>query len=212
MLAVTDDPPPKPKPTARKKARGGRFMSPKAYADHRGITRFAVQYAINQGRLTAPAATFDGKRWKIDAPLADAQWAKTTRARASGRATVDAAAVQLAASDLAGSPIRFGPHDIPIDADGKPLAPVLVAAIKCGVEAQIKQLELAEKRRALVPAHIAEERLEHLGRSLRDGVLSVPARLAHQLAAESDPVQCEILLEQALVAALLALVEKGLGP
>jgi hypothetical protein len=61
-------------------------LSATAYAAHRkryglqGGTQPAVTKALNQGRLTAPAAIKNEKgQWEIDPKLADVQWAETTK-------------------------------------------------------------------------------------------------------------------------------------
>ncbi len=61
-------------------------LSATAYAAHRkrhglqGGTQPAVTKALNQGRLTAPAAIKNEKgQWEIDPQLADVQWAETTK-------------------------------------------------------------------------------------------------------------------------------------
>ena len=64
-------------------------MNLQAYAQHRrdnglrGATHVAVLQAIRDGRLTEPAAVFDGKRWRIDPALADQQWLANTSTRPS---------------------------------------------------------------------------------------------------------------------------------
>lgn len=64
-------------------------LSATAYAAHRklhglqGGTQPAVTKALNQGRLTAPAAIKNEKgQWEIDPQLADVQWAETTKIHA----------------------------------------------------------------------------------------------------------------------------------
>lgn len=191
-------------------------MSPNQYARHRGVSRFAVQQAIAYGRLTSASANLAGKRWKIDAAIADAEWEKNTRHRDGRKAAeVD---VALAAPDIGDTVarvvadpehfLRFGPHDIPVDEDGKALPPVIVAAIKMGIEARIKQLELERLRKSLVPADTLERMLEDIGRHLRDSFLGWPARIAHTCATEADPVQMEIILERAVTDILSSIVRQ----
>jgi len=54
-------------------------------------------------------------------------------------------------------------------------------------DADMKQLDLIERAGALVKASIAEDRLHHYGREVRDLFLAMPARIAADLAAEMDP-------------------------
>lgn len=110
-----------------------------------------------------------------------------------------------------GQSMRFGPGDVPVDEDGKPMPPVLVAAIKTGIEARIKQLELEEKRGQLVSIAEVAKAWAHVAQTLRDALLAVPARIAKEMAAENDAAQAEILLEREISRALNALAEKELA-
>ncbi len=191
-------------------------MSPAQYASHLGVSRQAVMAALATGRLSGASCDFDTerKRWTIDAARADAEWHANTRQRQNigVNANGGANAPPPPANDLVlppgGTLLGIGIEDIPRDEDGNPLPPMMVASIKTAVEARIKQLELDKLRRSLVPADEAAKTLANVGRLVRDAVLSVPARLAHQLAAQTDPVQVEIMLERALTDALLALCPK----
>jgi hypothetical protein len=121
-------------------------------------------------------------------------------------------AERVQAGDGAGTQsMTFGPGDVPVDEDGRPMPPVLVAAIKTGIEARIKQLELEERRGQLVPIAEAAKAWAHVAQTLRDAILSVPARIAKEMAAEGDAAQVEILLERELTRALNALAEKELA-
>lgn len=191
-----------------------KLMSPAQYAAHLGLKRQAVTYAIAHGRLTSASCTFDTerKRWLIDATIADREWhANTRQRRGVGVAAQQDPSDAAPANDLVLPESSEGPgiglHDLPRDEDGKPLPPMMVAAIKTSVEARLKQLELEKLRKSLVPADAAERTLEHVARQVRDSILSVPSRIAKQLVGLTDVVQVEIILERALTEALVALVQ-----
>lgn len=193
-------------------AKSATLLSPAQYAAHLGVKRQSVDYAIAKGRLTAASCTFDPqrKRWKIDPEIADREWHANTRQRRGVGVTATQEHAELPASNDLVLPegdgsLGIGLQDLPRDEDGKPLPPMMVAAIKTSLEARLKQLELEKTRGSLVPADAVTRTLEHIGRSLRDALLALPARLAHQLAGESDPVQVEIQLERALSEALMTL-------
>jgi hypothetical protein len=195
-------------------AKSATLLSPAQYAAHLGVKRQSVNYAIAKGRLTAASLTFDTqrKRWKIDPEIADREWHANTRQRSGvGVASKDdtegaAPSNDLVLPDSDGS-LGIGLQDLPRDEDGKPLPPMMVAAIKTSLEARIKQLELDKLRRSLVPADAAERTLEDVGRHLRDTILSAPSRIAKQLVGLTDAVQVEIILERALTEALGELVK-----
>jgi len=115
------------------------------------------------------------------------------------------------AAEFNGQSMTFGANDVPVDEDGKPMPPVLVAAIKTGIEARIKQLELEERRGQLVPIGEVAKAWARVAQNLRDAILAVPARIAKEAAAEADAAQVEILLERELTRALNALAEKELA-
>jgi hypothetical protein len=187
------------KPTAPKR------MSPNEYAAHRGVTRGAVRAAIARGRLSAASAEFDGRVWRIDPVAADAEWDRNTKqARGRGRSGESAGTNELVLSNAKVASV-VGLEVLPRDENGEPLPPMMVAAIKTAVETEIKRLELAKLSGSLVPADEAARVLSNAGRTVRDAILSVPARLAHQLGSERDPAKVEILLERALTDALLAI-------
>lgn len=190
-------------------------LSPAQYAARLGVKRQSVDYAIAKGRLTAAACTFDTKRkrWLIDPEVADREWHANTRQRrgvgVTAKAELEGAAPSndLVLPDSDGS-LGIGLQDLPRDEDGKPLPPMMVAAIKTSLEARLKQIELERIRGSLVPADAAERTLEHVGRHLRDTILAVPSRIAKQLVGVTDVVQIEILLERALTEALGELAKR----
>lgn len=231
-----------------------RGLSPRAYAERRGVSRVAVNHAIASGRLSRASAYFDGRRWHIDPEKADEEWERNTRRRRGVNATPEEEAA-VAALECPGLPfdpppgdepdagsarapdapeapeklareapaleapreappataLRFGPGDVPVDEHGHAIPPVLLAAIKTGIEARMRQLELEERRGQLVPIAEAAKVWAHVAQTLRDAILAVPARLAQELAAEADPVQVEILLERELTRTLNVLAEKELA-
>ena len=153
------------------------LMTQSEYAKHRGVSRVAVHHAIRDSRITL----IEGK---IDPTVADIQWAANTRAR-----------VRNAGSDPA------------------PIAPASAAGPIVAGDAEPRiSYEEARRRRELAEASIAEMKQAELAGDLirtdavraawvgkitstRDALLQIPARLAPQLAAESDLVAVTGLLE-----------------
>ena len=114
-------------------------MSPREYAEHRGVTKRAVNLAIKQGRCPA----VDGR---IDPVAADAAWDRHTdpsRGRSSNRA-----AGMKPAPEAAGR-TTIAPIDLRTPSDQP--APFLESrARREAALAQLEELNLAERRGELV--------------------------------------------------------------
>lgn len=130
-------------------------ISQRAYAAHRkqlglaGGTHRAVQVAIRDGRLKKSLAP-DG-RSIADIAAADAEWDSTTR--------VDR--IPLTGPTAAGTP----PPDLNES-----------RARREAAEAALAEIELAEKRRELVPAKDVESKLVNVFAQCKTKLLGVPAR------------------------------------
>jgi hypothetical protein len=137
-------------------------MGQREYARHRkaaglsGGTVKAVQNAIASGRLSK-ALTPDRKQI-ADAEIADAEWAATTR---SDRIPITGPAASTAAAAAAGS----APPDLQES-----------RARREAAEAALAEIELAEKRAELLPAHDVEARLVNVFSHCKTKLLGVPAR------------------------------------
>lgn len=205
-------PKPKAKPRRRAKKKARPLLTMSAYAEHRGVSRRAVDKALRDGRISsAAAAKNDRGHWQIDAELADQEWDANSvgvgAPEAKRRQEERAAAVEEQARRLV-----FGPDVIPVDENGHPLPRVLVQTMRDAVSVQRESIELATLRGELVPRADATRAFERLARDVTNGVLAIPARLASALSRETEEARCEILLEQALVQALRALTEANLNP
>lgn len=191
----------------RRKAKKPELITMAAYAERRGVSRPAVKKAIESGRISAAAASKNDRgHWAIDADLADKEWkANSVREKAGVSAErKTSAARSVAAAD---QQLRFGAHAIPVNDDGEAMTRADVATVREAALAKQAQLDLAERKRNLVRLDDMKKLAAGLGRELTDGVLSVPAKLAEDLAACSDPAECEIKMEQALVKALRVMAQ-----
>ena len=178
------------------------LMGVNEYAQHRGCAPSAIEYAISKGYVRRNE---DGQ---IDAEKADAHWSAVANpAQAKGRNSVQAgastkgawtetraaavAATQFAEAQTIARNINFAEH----------------RATKEQWAAKLKELEYEAKSGALISRQEVEIAAETAGRRLRDALFSLPARLATQLAAESDP----FLIHQILEAELRQLLDEMLG-
>ncbi len=156
------------------------------YSRHRGCSREAVRQAVESERIT----TF-GPEKLIDATLADAQWQRNTRARASTKASP---AAPVAADDHDDHAAGGGSyHDWRTRREA--------------AEAQAAEMRLREQAGELVRAD--DVRHAHARRlaALRDALLQIPARLAPVLAAETDQRAVHDALQAELYAVMTAAAE-----
>lgn len=68
--------------------------------------------------------------------------------------------------------------------------------------AKLTELEYQERVGELIPAKIVDEEWSRLARLVRDSMLNIPARIADQLAHETDRRKVQDLLEQEICQAL----------
>lgn len=151
------------------------------YAAHRGCQPFAVEYALRTGRIHAEP---DGQ---IDSEKADQEWDQNTdvlRSRILPRKGTATSGVQ---SDGGRQP--------------KTLAFLEARTQREHTMIQLKELELAIKRRDLVPRSEMERGKQLLYdqvRALREACLDLPDRLSAELAGETDARQVRNILEREL--------------
>lgn len=72
-------------------------------------------------------------------------------------------------------------------------------------KAKLTELEYQERVGELIPAKIVDDEWFRLARLVRDSMLNIPARIADQLAHETDQRKVQDLLEQEIYQALEAL-------
>lgn len=176
-------------------------MNLQAYAAHRGAqglrgtSHVAVLKAIESGRLTEPAVLKENGRWRIDATLADAQWAGNTNpVTIPGRSKPPPAALPPPA-DTGRRPHAAG--------GGPSLAEAKRA--KAVYEAELTRLELQQTKGESVMVEEVKKEASRLGRQLRDLMLIIPSRNAAQLATMGDTEAIRALLEQEIESALRGL-------
>ncbi len=151
------------------------WLSQRAYAKHRGCRLSAVQRAIKDGRLSKSLGRNGDGPWQIiDAALADAEWAATTK---DNRVPL---AVQL---EREHPRVPHAPAPFPLGdgEDGEPIPDRAVSAARReAAEAALAEIELAEKRTELVPAKDVEARLVNEHTRAKTKLLGVPSRARQQ--------------------------------
>ena len=163
-------------------------MSLRAYAKHRGVSLRAVQKAIKSGRI---AARGDGR---LDADVADADWARNTapRPHPSSQPTKPAAPLQSAPHHHHSDPPRREASDPPKLESGLEYA--RARAVRETYQARLAKIDFEERTEKLVSADEVRVTSFNRFRQFRDGMLNIPDRLAAVLAAEKNPRQVHELL------------------
>jgi hypothetical protein len=149
------------------------------YAAHRGVAFPVVQRAIAAGRIKLSEDNL------IDTEVADREWTANTDQSKIRKPPAVAGSPGGPPSEIKGRPTEAVPGIAYADA----------RALREVCDVQRRQLELAVRRGELVRRDEVEAESFRAYRMLRDAVLNLPARLAAQLAAESDEDRVHALLE-----------------
>ena len=164
-------------------------ISQRAYARHRGVSHKAVQKAIAQGRITANGG-------KIDPAAADAQWEANTdqskpRNSVSGRPKLVPPLPQVAAQNSPEPPAGNGATHPGGYAGSR--------AVRENYLARLAKLEYEERAGTLIKAADAEKLIFEFNRRARDAIMSIPDRVSHILAAETDPAEVHRILTREIL-------------
>lgn len=158
------------------------------YARHRGCDEKAVRKAIAEGRITA--LEVDGKK-RIDAAVADIQWAKNTRARADSGARTSAQGPGAGRGRGAGR----GPADDDSD-DGEDY--YRDRARRERVELARAELALAKDKKSVLDREQALQAVFTRFRELRDAGLVLGRRIAPVLAPLTDEREIRVQIDRAV--------------
>ncbi len=158
------------------------IMSQKAYARHRGMSFPAVQKAIASGRISTTATGL------IDSEVADEEWKRNTRTRATAAAERDAGE----------------------DGDVFGAAQYNKArAVREHYQARLAKLEYEQKVGSLVSRDEVKIAAFNTLRQFRDAMLNIPDRLAAMLAAETEAARCYEILATEIRKALNDFADSG---
>lgn len=166
------------------------LLSLAGYAAHRkanglrGQSHVAVWQAIKTGRIVEPAARKEGKRWLINAALADRQWAANTRSTDP-----------VLASESASLPLNIATPTWNQE--------IIEAKLK-RARAIAEREELATQRQKGELLYVRDVRLRwgQNARALRDAFIDLPVKLSEQLACEADPEKIKTILTVEIVSIL----------
>lgn len=164
----------------------GNLISATAYADRRGVSRPAVHQAIRNGRLSK-SVTREGKNYRIDADLADKEWAATTnidRGEHNNRMMLQDAGIEGDASSYAAS-----------------------RAKREAYEAELARLKFEQQAGTLVDAEAVKKEAFKIARTIRDGMLNIPDRVSAELVGQDD----SFVIHRRLLEEIRKVLENALG-
>jgi len=180
-------------------------LTARGYARRRRVSHTAVQKALASGRITLGA---DGR---IDPDVADRQWAASTdlskpRNSVTGapgsRSRPSAARRQTAATPevAPATPHVAGSEGGVVAATGERVAASYRESLAAreAYRARLAKLDFEERTGKLVSADEVRAVTFRVARATRDQIMGVPARLAPIVAAATEPLEVQRLLEEAL--------------
>ena len=177
------------------------------FAKAKGVTPAAVTHAIRSGRLNGALVTENGKQL-IDLERGLALWDERTLRNNNAKvgAPAGAAAAHAAAPAPAPTPAQLRAY---IEALPEDAIPDLNESRARREHYQAEQAKLAalQGRGELVPVAEVKAQAFALARSVRDGLMGIPDRLAPMLAATQDARQVHHLLSEEIRVALRVLAD-----
>ena len=155
------------------------LMSQAEYARHRGCSKVAVGKAVKAARISLVNG-------KIDPAVADIQWERNSRARASAQTSAQ----------------------LPLDATPANVEPTKADDYmhnrnrREAAEAERAELSLAEDKGQLIRVDAVKAAVAGVFSATRDALLQLPARLGPLLAAESSASVAQTMLHTEIHQAL----------
>lgn len=174
-------------------------MTVRQYAEHRGISRQAIDKAVKEKRL-AKSLIQTEPMILIDAYLADREWAQTTKPAANPSGVAASQRPEKPERDRVGGDDLNG-YEAVNHAHEK--------ALKERALRKMAEIALGKMERSVVSVEDAERLWFRHWRSLRDRLLAIPERESAGLAAETDPLTVSLALRRAISAALDELPESA---
>jgi hypothetical protein len=178
-------------------------MNAAEYARHRGVSKMRVSQYIASGMISA---TKIGRGYEIDPAVADRELAGSIDQ--SHPAPKPKLTVLPAPPKEPPKPIN--PDQSLVD-DSRPgkNGPTYADAQRARevYRAERERLKLMQEKGELVPAADVKKEVMTLTRAIRDNMMSIPDRVASQLAATKDQHQCHQLLDSEIRTALRMLTD-----
>lgn len=175
------------------------------YAERRGVSRRAVQKAIDSGRLKR-SVTKDGRQWKLDPEMADLEWDRHTAPEKMRSAEqINRGKAKARGEEV--EPESEAPMLPPAAGKGAATYSQAKAAAE-GYKAMLLKLDYEERAGKLVDAVKVQREMFEAGRRVRDAVLRTSQLMIGDIAQAAGGLtpeqRAEVLLvtERYLVKAL----------
>lgn len=166
------------------------LITKSAYARLRGCDEKAVRKAVNEGRISL----IDGK---IDPAVADIQWARNTRARASQSSAGSASGSQQLDIEV---PMEMGSAAAPGARQSEKAAAdpgyMQFRSRREEADAQIAEMNAAKMRGTMVIRQDVDRAMFEIGREVRDRLAACSKRIASEVASVSTAEACEAIVDR----------------
>lgn len=163
------------------------LMSMRAYAKYRGVSPEAVSKAVRTGRISTITVDDKGTR-KIDPAIADKEWSDNSEGVRPNYG-------------IPSSEEHQGEPDESQERQQRLSVGKSVAYLKA-YQVKLAKLEFDEKSGKLVDAEAVKRESFRVARATRDALMSIPDRLAPELAGETDQFTIRKRLEDEIRQAL----------
>jgi len=165
------------------------LLSKSAYARHRGCDEKAVRKAIAEGRISL----INGK---IDPEVADIQWARNTRARASQSSpAAGTTQAELGMDEVPASAPGAGSGTTADKAAADP-GYMQFRARREEADAQIAEMNAAKMRGTMLMRQDVDRAMFEIGREIRDRLTACARRIASEVASISTAEGCELVVDR----------------
>lgn len=164
-----------------------------------GVSRMAVTYAKKQGRLDAAIAPGDGKRVKFLWPKVRDEWAENADTRFHPKVTAEQSGQPTQPATAPTDPPPASKSRPEEEIDGVP-SRARSQQVEAVYRARMAKLEYEERAGKLVSVDRVRAEQFRFGRVIRDMVLNLPTRCAHELAGQLgrdvDPAKVHTILDK----------------
>jgi len=170
----------------------GKFVGVVEFARLIGVTRGAVDYAIKKGRIKSQQV---GNKRMLDFEKAKKEWDENTDKAASKKGH----AKKKIKSKVVNQEYVAKTYDGLTTSDAERQEKVY--------KARLAELKYKEQAGELAEVKKIKKEAFETGRKVRDAIMQIPARLSHEIAVETDPHKCEVMLAKELNQALVKLTK-----
>lgn len=188
-----------------------KLLTAQQFANRIGVSKSAVTIHLRSGKV--PAKKNKQGHWLIDEAKAKKAWQEnmshiSMKAKGSPMANETHIPARKKEADKKEADKKEPPALPDLN---EPVAITTLAEAEKRekiAKAKLAEMKADEQAGTLVNANKVEHDAFEIGRKVRDSILAVPIRIAHELAAEHEPHKVEVLLQRELTQALEELTKR----